>query len=90
MLLWTHSPTPRGHESHLQLAKGKKSYHETYCDYSVKAKFVFVSGFLSVTCGTGVAILALGWVGNNQRHLFGVKGDVLDCCDPYLLLDGYE
>lgn len=56
----------------------------------MKAKFVFVSGFLSVTCGTGVAILALGWVGNNQRHLFGVKGDVLDCCDPYLLLDGYE
>lgn len=50
----------------------EKICHEAYCDCSVKAKSVFVPGFLSVTCGTGVAILALGWFGNNQRHLYGV------------------
>lgn len=32
---------------------------------------------LSLTCGTGVATLALRRVGNNQRHLSGVKGGVL-------------
>lgn len=72
------------------LQREKKICHETYCDCSVKAKSVLVSGFLSVTCGTGAAILMLGWIGNNQRHLSGVKERVLACCDPYLLLDGHK
>lgn len=71
------------------LQREKKICHKTYCVCSVKAKSVFVPGFVSLTCGTGVPILLWGGLGITEGFK-GIKGEVLACCDLYLLLDGYK